>query len=64
MANYKRKKPRDNKVYRNGIDGRNCSYCGSNWNYAKSITLNGTAIKWEYKLDGIGTGWRYIRQWQ
>lgn len=31
--NFKRGKTRDKKVYRNGIDGRNCGYCGSNWKY-------------------------------
>ena len=47
--NYKRKKPRDNKVYRNGIDGRNCSYCGSNWYYAKLKKRR--AIIFELEMD-------------
>jgi len=31
--NFKRKKGKYTKGYRNGTDGRNCGYCGSNWKY-------------------------------
>ena len=45
MANYKRKKPRFNKLYRNGIDGVGCGYCGSNWTFSESIKT--WLIEWE-----------------
>jgi len=32
--NFKRKKPqRYSKVFRGGVDGPDCGWCGSNWNY-------------------------------
>jgi hypothetical protein len=50
MTNYKRRKPRkQGKIYRGGIDGPNCSYCGSNWTYAKLKKKR--LIQWEELLD-------------
>lgn len=60
MSNYKRKKPRDSKVYRNGVDGRGCSYCGSNWQFAKYSSSDNVRIRWENMLDGTdGSSWRF-----
>ena len=59
MTNYKRKKPRDSKVYRNGADGRGCPYCGSNWQFANSASTN-VRVRWENMLDGTdNSSWRF-----
>jgi hypothetical protein len=43
--NYKRGKPKKKDIYRGGVDGPNCPYCGSNWTYSKQIKT--WLIKWE-----------------
>jgi hypothetical protein len=43
--NYKRKSKKITKLYRNGIDGIGCPYCGSNWLYSKYFKKH--IIQWE-----------------
>jgi len=46
MSNFKRKKPKKySKVYRGGVDGPDCGYCGSNWTFTKNMKT--WLIQWE-----------------
>ncbi len=34
MTNYKKGRPKKySKVYRGGVDGPDCAFCGSDWTY-------------------------------
>ena len=51
MTNFKRRKPkRYSKIYRGGVDGPGCNYCGSNWLY-KTKKKKKEMMEYETKID-------------
>lgn len=50
MTNFKRKGPkRYAKVYRGGVDGPDCGWCGSNWTYEQYMKEH--LIEWELMAE-------------
>ena len=49
--NFKRKKPqRYSKVFRGGVDGPDCGWCGSNYNWERFEKEH--LVEWEIELEG------------